>query len=260
MCTISWLPTADGYELLFNRDESRRRQPASPPSHRLIDGIEVLAPTDGDFGGTWISLNSYGWCVALLNRYQDHPATSGPFTSRGLLVLDLASSHSLEDVERRLQQRDIAQYRPFTLVLSAPPGLGQTADGQTADGQTADGQTPLAWTIVWDGLQRSTAEPVLPPIASSGYVPESIQEERRQVYELMRGEGASLLDFHRSHRPARGPFSPCMHRPDASTVSLLQIVVDREHASMAYAPGPPCRTPLDPPLTIPRRSRTAQHG
>lgn len=244
MCTISWLPTADGYELLFSRDESRRRGPASPPSRRHLDGIEVLAPTDSDFGGTWLSLNAHGWCIALLNRYQDQPTTPGPFTSRGLLVLDLASSQHLEDVEQRLQGRVMTDYRPFTLVVTGPPSPAISDARQ---------QVPGTWQIIWDGRSLGATEAVEPPIASSGYDPQGIQAERRRVYTDLLRNGASLLDFHRSHDPSRGPFSPCMHRPDASTVSLTRVTVDRATVTMAYADGPPCRTELAAPQRLQRQ-------
>jgi hypothetical protein len=102
---------------------------------------------------------------------------------------------------------------------------------------------------------------VQPPIASSGHCPETIQGERRRLFDAMRAEGAPLLDIHRSHRPDQGPVSPCMHRPDARTVSLTHIVVDSERVTMAYADGPPCRSPLGEPLELRRRpSEAAVHG
>lgn len=248
MCTLSWLATANGYELLFNRDEARTRLPATAPTPRLIDGVEVLAPTDGDFGGTWISLNTFGTCIALLNRYQDRAVAAGPFTSRGQLVLDLATCLDLASVEQRLAQRRLEDYRPFTLAVTVP------GDGSAAS-------HACAWQIVWNGRRRQSPEAVQPPIASSGHCPATIQGERRQLFAAMRAEGAPLLDIHRSHRPSRGPVSPCMHRPDASTVSLIRIVVDAERVAMAYADGPPCRTPLGGPLELRRRSsEAAVHG
>lgn len=244
MCTLSWLATADGYELLFNRDEARTRQPATPPSRRQMDGIGVLAPTDGDFGGTWISLNAFGTCVALLNRYQDSAVVPGPFTSRGQLVLDLATCHDLDSVHERLTKKSMADYRPFSLVVTLPRG-------------TSNDAVAISRQWIWTGRRLAVAEAVRPPVASSGHCPETIQDRRQRLYASMRGKGASLLEFHRSHRPSKGPVSPCMHRPEASTVSLTRIVVAAEQVTMAYADGPPCRAPLAEPLTLERRIAAA---
>ncbi len=240
MCTLSWRATANGYELLFNRDEAQSRQPAMAPTRRQIDGVEVLAPTDGDFGGTWISLNAFGTCISILNRYQDSAVGPGPFTSRGQLVLDLATCRDFDDVQRRMGQRSISEYRPFTLAVTLPGTHPMNAAARSRQ-----------W--IWNGSQLLAAGVIQPPIASSGHCPETIQESRRQLYSSMLGSGASLHAFHRSHRPSRGPVSPCMHRPEASTVSLTYIVVDAEQVSMAYADGPPCRTPLAEPVAMERR-------
>ena len=47
-----------------------------------------------------------------------------------------------------------------------------------------------------------------------------------------------LRQLHRSHAPKRGPFSICMHRADAATVSYTEVSVTKNSASMRYASGP----------------------
>ncbi len=44
----------------------------------------------------------------------------------------------------------------------------------------------------------------------------------------------------RSHLPERGPFSICMHRSDAATVSYMEVAVSGQRATMRYKPGPCC--------------------
>ena len=236
MCTVSWRYADDGYALLFNRDESRLRGKGLAPSLRHLDGVDVLAPTDPDAAGTWVLVNGSGWAVAVLNRYQDTTESDGPFTSRGQLVLDMAISSSLEDVETRIRATHLPAYRPFTLLFVPPP--------------EQRGAGPWQW--IWNGRDRRDLEAVEPPVASSGHSPHTIQQARSQLFQTMQQEGASLLDFHRSHRPRRGPLSPCMHRPEASTVSLTRIDVSTKQVSMRYADGPPCRVPLGEPLSTPR--------
>ncbi len=50
----------------------------------------------------------------------------------------------------------------------------------------------------------------------------------------------SLRQLHRSHMPKRGPFSICMHRPDAMTVSYTEVAVSKHRATMRYKSGPSC--------------------
>jgi hypothetical protein len=68
-------------------------------------------------------------------------------------------------------------------------------------------------------------------------------EVRRRVCERMRGDFldlVSLRKLHRSHAPRPGPFSLCMHRPDACTVSYTEINVRGAMATTYYIAGSPC--------------------
>ena len=49
------------------------------------------------------------------------------------------------------------------------------------------------------------------------------------------------LDFHAGHHPERGPYSVCMHRPNAQTVSFSWIRVDRDGVRFRYTPDSLCR-------------------
>jgi len=45
---------------------------------------------------------------------------------------------------------------------------------------------------------------------------------------------------HASHAPEIGPYSICMHRNDAATVSYTEVVVSRRITRMRYQSGSPC--------------------
>ncbi|MDQ7087908.1 MAG: NRDE family protein [Acidobacteriota bacterium] len=116
MCTLSWLFFGGGYELHFNRDESRARREAAPP--RVVSGgdCSFVAPVDGEAGGTWIAVNAAGIGLALLNRY-DREGRSGE-RSRGLLVAELASLGDLRHLGEALgseQARALCTLRPGRL-------------------------------------------------------------------------------------------------------------------------------------------------
>ena len=239
MCTLSWLESPGGYELFMNRDELRQRLPAGPPEIHLGSRSAFLAPTDGDAGGSWIAVNEHGLGLALLNRYDHAPRIDCErLRSRGLLVTDLATRcDEAAGVLRALSDLDLEFYRAFTLALFEP------------------GDSPQA--VAWNGRQLSAPWRPVQPLASSSYDPDGIGEARRRCAEQLLGPKASredLLAFHRSHAPERGPYSPCMHREDAATVSFTWVQVTSEEVAMAYADGPPCRSALAPALTLARHA------
>ncbi|MCE9616224.1 MAG: NRDE family protein [Lentisphaerae bacterium] len=226
MCTVSWLHESAGYQVFFNRDEKRARQPAEPPRLDSRDGVRFLAPRDGDFGGAWLFVNAFGVTAGVLNYYPEQAvAPRGPRRSRGLLLLDLAASRRADDMMAHLCTAALAPYAPFTLVAF---GLGEP--------------TCMA---AWDGrLLQVPGPPVASPLSSSSCRTEEVVSSRLNVFRHWPTRGRTpadrLRDFHCSHVPERGLFSVCMHRADAQTVSFSHIQVDTGWARFRYQPGSPC--------------------
>lgn len=234
MCTASWLIHDDGFELFFNRDESLARGRARAPEAFLQAGVRVLAPIDPDGGGTWLGVNEHGLAIGLLNAALLNGASPAAPRSRGLLVRDLLAARNPDEALARLERESLAGYRGFALAL-----FGR-------------GEEPRIRT--WDGA-RLDSLPARVPLCSSSLDHGRAQLERERVYtelvdtELVPGASpsrASLERFHASHEPARGPWSPCMHRADAATVSACQVRVDARAIAMRYADGPPCTTVFGP--------------
>ncbi len=247
MCTVSWFFTAGGYELFSNRDESRVRRPASPPRVQQRDGVRFLAPEDGEAGGSWIAVNELGLGLCLLNLYEAPAApaggaANGAYRSRGLLVSELAGASGVAEATAALSGYDLSRFRPFTLLALAPGG------GERAWQWTGERQLDLA--AGWG------AEPPL-PLSSSGFdAPGAARARAALLADLRRRAGGLsaelLLDFHRSHQPERGPYSPCMHRSDAKSVSLSWVRVAARKVEFRYAAGSPCKTDLGEPLGLER--------
>lgn len=239
MCTVTWLRTPGGYHLLSNRDERRSRGEALPPRVSTLDGVRYVAPRDGDFGGTWILVNELGVALCLLNRY-DAPLTPGrEYVSRGALMTSLAGAASRDTALAALGRRSLGEYRPFTLVV-------------------ADPLRPVR-VVEWDGRRLTDRGDDPPqPLSSSSFDGPGAEGSRRR---LLAAEASArggltperLLAFHRSHHPERGPLSPCMHRPDARTVSFSWVAVEADRVTLTYAAGPPCATPLGEPVILGRR-------
>src|SRR5262249_2333428 len=76
---------------------------------------------------------------------------------------------------------------------------------------------------------------------SSGFDERKAESVRGGICEKRIANGIDeLRALHRSHEPRRGPFSICMHRDDAATVSYTEITVEDHAVTMRYKAGSPC--------------------
>jgi len=240
VCTLSWVPSGEGYALAFNRDELRTRAPARPPERREISGLSVLTPIDGEAGGTWIAANALGHTVTLLNRWDETPVDApGEFVSRGLLVLALSPLAGPQAVEAMLDELPLPRYRPFTVVSLAPHEL------------------PLAFE--WNGRALTRAVIEEPGLArtSSGRDQAGAERVRGGIFrDAADREGGltpeALERLHRGHDPDRGALSICMHRDEAATVSGSFVQVDPETVRFKYVDGPPGEWGPETELVLPR--------
>jgi hypothetical protein len=229
MCTVSWIHQEDGYHLFCNRDEKRSRLPSLAPVREWIDGVSVVAPRDGDFGGTWIAANGHGVTVCLLNGASDSPLRFRE--SRGKLVLRLASARTAREVCERAWRFNLGAYAPFTVVALEP--------GEPAA------------IVEWTGDEKAILlnGDYCMPLASSSQDQLGVQHWRLREFEQLRALGAPLdagvlRIFHESHLGPSGAadaYSVCMHRPDAATVSFSSVTVSSEEVRFVYSPGAPCQ-------------------
>jgi hypothetical protein len=241
MCSVTWLREADGYQLFFNRDEKKTRRPAVPPARFDTGGVRHIHPVDGTAGGTWIGVNEFGLAVCLLNHHP-HPAPGAPPPppiSRGHLPPMLLDARSAGEVMDRLMTFDLAAYRPFILLAldaaSAPRAL-----------------------VSESGARRQLDVRGEPFLTTSSFQSSEVAAARRNEFaRCFAGTSAitapRLMEFHRSHAPEAGPYSVCMHREDAQTVSFSHLVVNAGEVRLAYADGSPCRASLSPPVVLARR-------
>ncbi len=243
MCTASWLARPGGFELFFNRDESRTRGAAAGPRVLEVAGVRAIAPVDADAGGSWIGVNEHGVAVGLLNAWNvEVPGrASDEYRSRGLLVLDVLGSRSPAAARDAVRSAELTTYRGFRLLVVAP-----------------DERPTL---LAWDGRELRESDACM-PLSSSSFDAAGADRERAALLDTLRVRAGGALGadeltaFHASHLPTRGPHSPCMHREDARTVSASRVSVEPGRVRFRYAPGPPCRTEFEPAVELARQRVT----
>jgi Transport and Golgi organisation 2 len=229
MCTLSFVPKADGFLLGMNRDEQRSRAIASPPALHRCGNLDALYPSEPS-GGTWVGINQAGFCVALINWYSRPQYGGTPAFSRGSIIPRLLAFSSLGDMEQSLLSLPLSQLNPFRLFM-----FGSKSDGIRE--YRSDGFDTQLVNHPW----------VTAHWFSSGHDETSATKTRSLVCRKAAEEpDAGTLEWlgrlHASHDPEAGADSICMHRDDAVTVSLTILEISGDSASMHYHRGSPCQS------------------
>jgi len=225
VCPLSFLPIAEGFRLAMNRDEKRARVAALPPEKFKIGQRQALYPHEPG-GGTWLAVNDAGLCLALINWHRIKREPLGKTESRGQVIPRLIGLSSTKVLGRNLRALPLRNLRPFRLI--AIDGKLRRLTEWRWDTKSLASRR-FAWrTRHWfsSGYDELTAEKVRTPICD--------------LWSL--GTGAELRKLHASHLPERGPFSICMHRADAVTVSYTEVIVSERRVTFRYLPGSPCKS------------------
>jgi hypothetical protein len=228
MCTVSFIARRRGYLLAMNRDEQLARAPGLPPAIILTSGRKVVRPSEPG-GGTWIAANDAGLTFALINWYFVKARVQKNPVSRGSIVNCVSAQSSPAAAGKILAGLPLKRTNPFRLI----------------------GVFPATKEIVewrWDLRRLATKNHPwrTQQFISSGFDEPKAQRVRNLIFRLaMRQKTAGTLSWlrrlHRSHTPVRGPFSTCMHRADAATVSCTEVSVSSGGAMMRYHAGAPCQ-------------------
>jgi len=227
MCTVSFLPKPQGFYLAMNRDEKRDRFTGLAPAVVELEGHRAVFPREPT-GGTWISTNDAGVCLALINWHRVERTPENDALSRGLVVRELATKSTVDDITTAVKKLPRRKLRPFRLIAIAP------AEKRVVE---------LRWNL--QRLARRDHNWQRQHWFSSGFDEGRAELDRQRVCDAAHNRQSAgslnwLRQLHRSHAPKRGPFSICMHRRDASTVSYTEVAVSRRRATMRYKSGPCC--------------------
>ena len=227
MCTVTFSPRKRGYALAMNRDEKLTRTSGLPPAVSVINGRRVLAPSEPS-GGTWISVNDGGVTFALINWYSIRARVETKPVSRGEVVRAVSFCNTAVLANEKLELLPLKHINPFRLIGIFP-------------------ETKEISEWRWDLTRLSSKKHSwqFQQWISSGFDEPQAQRLRGQVFRAAaRQSSVGNLDWlrrlHRSHSPAVGPFSTCMHRTDAVTVSYSVVTVSSLTVQMRYFDGAPC--------------------
>lgn len=227
MCTVTFLPRRRGYALAMNRDEKLTRVKGLPPSEKTVRGRTVICPSEPG-GGTWIALNDSGITFALINWYSITAQVKGEAASRGKVVNAVSAAVTLGRADDALAELPLNKISPFRLigVFPDPNGIAE-------------------WRWDLKRLVRKNHPWEAQQWISSGFDEPKAQRIRSETFQrALKQKSAGSLDWlrrlHRSHSPQSGPFSTCMHRTDAATVSYSEVSVSPNGALLGYHAGSPC--------------------
>jgi hypothetical protein len=234
MCTVTFIARRRGYALGMNRDEQLARVKALPPARRRLGSRDAIFPSEPN-GGTWIGVNDAGVTLALINWYSVTARVAGQAISRGEIVKRALASDSSALVEAALRVAPLVRINPFRLI-----------------GVFLAARSVIEWRWNLDRLARARHRWQTGAWISSGFDEPGAQRTRGARFggalrQSSAGSLAWLRRLHRSHAPQRGPYSICMHRADAATVSYTELVVARRLATLRYTPSAPC-------WAVPRRA------
>lgn len=229
MCTVTFIARQRGYCLGMNRDEKLTRPTGLAPKEKRVNGRGVISPSEPG-GGTWIAVNDHGATLALINWYSITARVDGKAVSRGEVVNSVSAAISPDSADDALQGLPLNRINPFRLIGVFP------ATSEI-----------IEWRWSLDQLVRKSHRWKSQQWISSGFDEPAAQRVRGRTFrQAQKQQSIGSLDWlrrlHRSHLPETGPFSTCMHRNDAATVSYTEIAVSDQDTLMGYCDAAPCQS------------------
>jgi uncharacterized protein with NRDE domain len=222
MCTVSYLPTKNGFVLTSSRDEAVAR-PTLPPAEYTHKNQQLVFPKDEIAGGTWVAASREKRIACLLNGAFEKHKRSLPYSrSRGQVLLE---SFDYQRITSFCESTNLENVEPFTLVL------------------IDYNQTFELVEFRWDGTQKHQkairfAESM---IWSSATLYDTSAREMRSTWfqnwlqKPSENTPAHILGFHTSKHGTDEKTDVLMQRTGGlQTVSVSQIVVENDKTTFLY--------------------------
>lgn len=222
MCTVTFVPTKQGFLLTSSRDEHNARATLTPATYR-IGNQKITFPKDTVAGGTWIAADSKKRIACLLNgAFVKHKHQPPYRKSRGQILLESFASLTAEDFMASVALHEI---EPFTLVFIDHKNSLEIDE------------------LSWDGVQKyhQKIDPTKNHIWSSAtlYTPQ-LQQLRidwfadwLETYKHV--DNKNILAFHNNRHGADAENDVIMTRANGlQTVSITQILANQQPWQMLY--------------------------
>jgi len=114
MCTVSFVPTADGFVFTSNRDEDPNRA-ASQLIEEQRGNLMITFPQDAEAKGTWFAYSDKGQFACVLNgAFEPHKRKINYLMSRGAMALAYFDYPSINSFTEAFNFEGM---EPFTLLL-----------------------------------------------------------------------------------------------------------------------------------------------
>lgn len=211
MCTVTYIPTKNGFILTSNRDELKHRPTLAPALYR-VKGEKLVFPKDEIAGGTWIASNLEEKRACLLNgAFSKHLKEPHHTTSRGKVLLESLLCDSFNEFADAV---DLKSVEPFTLLFFN--GIKNIEIN----------------ALVWDGQKKhlsklSNAEPQIWSSATL-YDKEQRLQREKWFYNWLKHnveyDDYQIFDFHQfKHTDEEENDIQMKRNNDLQTVSISQI-------------------------------------
>ncbi|MCB0379647.1 MAG: NRDE family protein [Flavobacteriales bacterium] len=222
MCTVTFVPTQNGYILTSSRDEQKARPTIFPKKYSIGDKM-LIFPKDELAGGTWIATDEKHRTACLLNgAFENHIKKERYRKSRGLILLESFAFSSINDFSNQV---DLENIEPFTLLL-------------------IDSSPNLEFVEMrWDGTKKyiKNIDINLPQIWSSATLyPAEVRKKREDWFEKLIASEKSLSketiqNFHFTKKDSDVKNDIVMEREGGlQTLSISQVIVEQQRKEFTY--------------------------
>ncbi len=224
MCTVTFIPTSEGFYFTSSRDEKVSRA-TIPPKTYNVAGIDLVFPKDKLAGGTWIASDNIGKTACLLNgAFVNHQKEKKYNRSRGLILLE---SFNYNTAAEFCDSVDLNNVEPFTLL---------TLDYQ---GDILNSFYELRWDGNKKHLKKLSHTDNQIWSSATLYAP-SIQEARQFLFNTWIDkhqdfEDRMILNFHnRKHGLNVNEDILMKGKGDLRTLSISQIHIQKHNSIFNY--------------------------
>lgn len=222
MCTVTYLPTPNGFLLTSSRDEKVIR-PTLKPKTYIHNSCKLIYPKDEIANGSWIAASNKKTMACLLNGgFTNHIKKNNYTKSRGQVLIDCLEIQNFEDA---ILDIDLKNVEPFTLLF-------------------INFKDEIVFhQLVWDGSLKH--HQIIPRHTPKIWSSSTLYSEKDKIERISwftnwlnkykEDEDKNILSFHTTKHSDISSKNVMMKRDDElQTVSVSQIKIDDKNQLFFY--------------------------